>query len=63
VVPQKLYKIGWTNNVKNKKVLHRVKEERNTLQSPKRRKVSWIGYILCGNCFVKHDIEGKIGEG
>jgi hypothetical protein len=59
-VPQKLEKIGWTENVKNEEVLHSVKEERNILQSLKRRIINWICYILCGNCFVKHDIEGKI---
>ena len=32
------------------------------LQTIKRRKVNWIGHILCGNCLVKHDIEGKIDE-
>jgi hypothetical protein len=55
-----LDKIGWTDNVKNEKALHRVEEERNILQSLKRGKVNWIGYTLYGNYFVKHDIEGKV---
>jgi hypothetical protein len=32
-------------------VLHRVKEE---------GKPYWIGRILCRNCLLKHDTEGKI---
>jgi hypothetical protein len=48
--------------LRNKDVLQRIKDERNILQTIKRRKVNWIGHILCGNCLVKHDIEGKIEE-
>jgi hypothetical protein len=46
--------------VRNKVVLHRVEEERNILHTMKRRKVNWIGYILCRNCFLKHVIDGKV---
>jgi hypothetical protein len=46
--------------VKNEEVLHEVMEKRNILHIMNRRKANWIGYILCGNCFVKHDIKGKI---
>ena len=60
MVPQKLEKIGWTDNVKNEEILHGVKEERNIIHIMNRRKVNWKGYILCRNCCVKHDIEGKI---
>ena len=35
--------ISWTDRVKNEKVLHRVKEERNTLRTIKKRKANWIG--------------------
>jgi hypothetical protein len=52
--------ISWTDRVRNEKVLHRVKEERNILHTIKRRKVGWIGCILCRNCILKHIIEGKI---
>jgi hypothetical protein len=38
----------------------RVKEDRNILQTIKRRKANWIGHILCRNCLLKHFIEGKI---
>jgi hypothetical protein len=52
--------ISWTNHVKNKEVLYKVKEERNILNRVKRWKANWIGQILCRNCFLKHVIEGKI---
>jgi len=37
-----------------------VKEERNILQTIKRRKAKWIGHMLHRNCLLKHLIEGKI---
>jgi hypothetical protein len=40
--------------------LHRVKEERNILQTIKRRKANWIGHILRRNCLLSHVIEGKL---
>jgi len=46
--------------VKNGKVLHRVKKERNILHTMKRRKANWMGHILLENCLLKHVIEGKI---
>jgi len=55
-------KISWTNHVRNEEVLQRVKEERNILQTIKRRKTNWIGHILCGNCFLKQVVEGNIVE-
>jgi len=48
-------KIGWTD----REVLHRVKEERNTLHTIKKRKASWIGHMLRRNCLLKHVIEGE----
>jgi hypothetical protein len=51
--------IGWTDHVRNG-VLKRVKEERNILQTIKRRMANWIGHILRRNCLLKHVIEGKI---
>jgi hypothetical protein len=53
-------KIGWTDRVRNKEVLPRVKEERNILQTVKMRKDNWIGYILPRNCLLQHVIEGKM---
>ena len=46
--------------MRNKEVLQRVKEEMNILQTIKRKKANWIGYILRRNCLIKHVIEGKI---
>jgi hypothetical protein len=51
--------ISWTNRVRNKEVLHRVKEERNIVHTIKRRKANWIGHILRRNCLLKHVIEGR----
>ena len=41
-------------------MLHRIKEERNTLHTVKRWKANWIGHLLCRNCLLQHVIEGKI---
>jgi len=49
---KKMEKIIYTNCVKNE-LLKSVKEERNIVGTIKRRKVNWIGHILCRNCFVK----------
>jgi len=46
--------------VGNEEVLQRVNEERNILQTIKRRNAYWIGHILYRNCLLKHVIEGKI---
>jgi hypothetical protein len=46
--------------VRNEEVLHRVKEERNTLHTIKRRKANCISHILRRNCLLKHVIEGKL---
>jgi hypothetical protein len=51
--------ISWTGRVRHE-VLHRVKEDRNILNTTKRRKANWIGHILRRNCFLKHVIEGKL---
>jgi len=40
--------------------LRRANEERNILQTIKRRKADWIGYIWRRNCLSKHCIGGKI---
>jgi predicted nucleic acid-binding Zn-ribbon protein len=51
---RRMVKISWTVVVRNEKVVHREKEKRNTLQTIKRRKGSWIGHILSRNCRLKH---------
>jgi hypothetical protein len=53
-------KISWTDSVRNEEVLHRLKEQRNIVQTIKRRKANWIDHILCRNCLLKHVIEGKL---
>jgi hypothetical protein len=53
--------ISWTNHVRNKEVLHRVREDRNILHTITRRKGKWIAHSLHRNCLLKHIIEGKIG--
>jgi len=49
--------------VKNNEVLHRVKEDRNILQTVKRRNASWICRILRSNYLRRHVIEEKIDAG
>jgi hypothetical protein len=46
--------------VRNKEVLHRVKEQRNILHTIKIRNANWISHILRRNCLLKHVIEGKL---
>ena len=53
-------KISWTYRVRNKGVLHTVKEERNNLHKIKRRRANWIGHVLRRNCLLQQVIEGKI---
>jgi hypothetical protein len=48
--------------VRNEEVLHRVKEERNILQTIKRRTAIWTDDILHKNCLLKHVTERKIQE-
>jgi len=54
-----LLKISWTY-VRNEEVLHRVKEDRNTLHTLKIRKANCIGHNLHSNCLLKHVVEGMI---
>jgi hypothetical protein len=52
-------KIGWTDRVRNKEVLRRVKEKRNIIETMKIRKDILIGHILHRNCLLKHGIEER----
>ena len=52
-------KISRTDRVRNEEVIHRANEEMNVLHKIKRRKVNWIGYILCRSCLLKYVIERK----
>jgi hypothetical protein len=46
--------------VRNNGESQRVKEERNIVQTTKRRKANWIDGILPIYCLLEHIIEGKI---
>jgi hypothetical protein len=46
--------------VRNEELIRRVKEERNVLQSIKRRNATCIGHILRRKCRLKYIIEGEI---
>jgi hypothetical protein len=63
VVLEKDKKISWTDHVKNKDVLLRVKEQRNILHEICKRKANWIGYILRRNCLLQRVTEGKTQGG
>jgi hypothetical protein len=60
---RRMEKIGWTDHVRNKEVLLRVKEQRNILHEISKRKTNWIGRILRRNCLIQNLIEGKIKGG
>jgi hypothetical protein len=38
-------------------------EQRNILYEISKRKVNWLGHILCINCLLQRVIEGKIKGG
>jgi len=52
-------KISWTNHVRNKEVLLRVKEQRNILHEISKWKVNWNCHMLRRNCLLQLVIEGK----
>ena len=49
-----------TDRVRKVVILHRGKDERNTLYTVKRKKGDWIGHILHRNCLLKHIIAVKV---
>jgi len=57
---RRMEKISWTDHVRNKEVLLRVKEQRNNLHEISKQKANWIGHILGRNCLLQQAIEGKI---
>jgi hypothetical protein len=59
-VRKRIEKIGLTDRIKYIEVLLRIKEERNIIQSIKRKKANWIGHILRRNCLLLHVFEGKV---
>jgi hypothetical protein len=60
---RRMEKISWTDHVRNKGVLLRVKEKRNILHETRKQKANWIGHILLRNCLLQQVIEGKIKGG
>jgi hypothetical protein len=56
-------KISWTDHVRNKELLLRVKEQRNILHEIRKRKANWIGHILRRNCLLQRVIEGNVKGG
>jgi hypothetical protein len=46
--------------VKNEEVLHRVKEDRNILETIKRRKANSTGNTLRRSCHLQHGIQAKL---
>jgi hypothetical protein len=59
---RRMEQTSWTNRVRNEEALlvHRVKEDRNILNTVKRRMANWIGHILRRNCLLKHVTDGKL---
>jgi len=55
-----MYKVFWTDHVRNEEVLLRVNEQRNILHEIRKRESNWIGHILRINCLLKQVIEEKI---
>jgi len=56
-------KISWTDHVRNKKALLRVKEQRNILHEMRKQKATWIGHFLRRNCLLQRVIKGEIQGG
>jgi hypothetical protein len=56
---RRIEKTTRTDRVRNE-VSQRIKEERNILQTIKRRNVNWIGHILRRNWLLKHVIKGNV---
>jgi hypothetical protein len=60
---RRVEKISWTDRVINEDVLHRVKENRDIIQTMKRRRANWIGHIWRRNSLLRHVIEGTVAGG
>jgi len=55
--------ISWTDRVRNREVLLRIKEQRNILHEISKRKANWIGHILRRNCLLQRVTEREIKGG
>jgi len=60
---RRMEKISWTDHVRKKEVLLRVKEQRTILHEVSIRKANWIGHILRRNCLLERVTEGMIQGG
>jgi hypothetical protein len=60
---RRMEKIRWTDQVRNKEVLLRGKEQRNIVHEIRKWKANWFGHILRRNCLLQKIIEGKIKGG
>ena len=60
---RRMEKISWTDHVRNKDVLLRVKEQRNILHEIRKWRVNHIGHILRRNCLLQRVNEGMIKGG
>jgi hypothetical protein len=60
---RRMEKISWTDHVRNKDVLLRVKEQKNILHEIRKQKANWIGHNLRRNCLLQRVTEGKIQGG
>ena len=58
--------INWLDRVKEKVVIHRIKEDTNILHAIKRRKTNWIGHILRrypeGIIYRREEVTGRRGK-
>ena len=57
---RRMEKISWTDRVRSKVALCRIKEELNILHTVKGRKDQWFGHTLRKNCLLQAVIEGQI---
>jgi hypothetical protein len=57
---QRIEKISWTDHVRNKEILLRVKEQRNILHEIRKGKANWLGHVVRRKCLLKQVIKGKI---
>ena len=60
---RRMEKISWTDHVRNKEVLLRVKKQRNILHEISKRKANWICHNLRRNYLLQEVTEGKIKGG
>jgi len=56
-------KMSWTDRVKLEEALQSVKDERNILETIKRRKANWIGHIWNRDSLQKYVIGGEMEGG